>query len=133
MRRFPYIRYYMDERCFAAWTKYKRDHDQQGALLQEAYYQHYGQDFKMLARAMEEGRYPASIGTFDKLNERGEQLKRYGDLSYYHRANVPQDGNRTFRDVDDADQFTSLFTGTKSVLMKKPWLEIDENTDKNIW
>ena len=133
MRRFPYTRYYADERLFAAWRAYQKGHDPEGKLYDEASYHHSGQDFHRLARAMEDGGYPAGIGTFEELNERGEALRRYADLSYYHRTTVPREGNQTFRDVTDADQFASLFTGTAAVPMKKLWMDINENEDGDIW
>lgn len=133
MRRFPSQRYRMDPGCRAAWTTYEAARDPDGALLREARDHHAAQDFHRLARTMEAGGYPAGLGTFDALNDRGERLRLYGDLSYYHRTRVPREGNRTFRDVEDADRFASVFTGTRSVPMKKLWMDIDENEEKEIW
>jgi thioredoxin reductase len=91
------------------------------------------QSYKVLARVMQEAKYPFSLGTFDKLNKNGEAVKEFGNLSYYHRANLQPVGNeknwKTFRDYDDPENFFSILTGTKAVKLDKPWMEIDKGND----
>lgn len=94
------------------------------------------QSYKALAHIMEEANYPFSLGTYDKLNKNGEQVQEYGSLSYYHRASLQPVGNeknwKTFRDYDDAENFYSMFTGTKAVKLEKPWMEIDSSADAGL-
>ena len=91
------------------------------------------QSYFVLARTMEEAKYPFSLGTYDKLNKNGETVKEFGSLSYYHRANLRPIGNeknwKTFRDYDDPEKFHSVLTGTKAVKLDKPWMEIDSAND----
>lgn len=131
MSRFPYNRYYMDQKFFTAWQEFGTNDDPDYELYWEADTHHSTYDFHLMARTMEEGNYPAGIGNFGKLNHRGGQLVKYGMLSYYHRAKVPE--NQTFRDVQNAHKFKSLFTGTSAVPLKKLWMDIDENEDQKVW
>mmetsp|Transcript_5423 Transcript_5423/g.7846 ORF Transcript_5423/g.7846 Transcript_5423/m.7846 type:complete len:583 (+) Transcript_5423:136-1884(+) len=131
MSRFPLSRYYMDEQYFKALKEFSEKHDSDYATYWEAETHHSTHDFRLMARAMEEGNYPAGIGTFEELNKRGGQLVKYGMLSYYHRSKVPK--NKTFRDVQNANRFKSFFTGTSAVPLKKLWMDIDEKEDKDLW
>eukprot|EP00546_Thalassionema_frauenfeldii_P002648 CAMPEP_0178934476 /NCGR_PEP_ID=MMETSP0786-20121207/23885_1 /TAXON_ID=186022 /ORGANISM="Thalassionema frauenfeldii, Strain CCMP 1798" /LENGTH=559 /DNA_ID=CAMNT_0020612265 /DNA_START=43 /DNA_END=1723 /DNA_ORIENTATION=- len=131
MSRFPYNRYYMDEKYFATFKEFSDEHDSDDELYWEVDAHHEKHDFHLMARTMQEANYPAGIGTFEKLNKRGATLVEYGNLSYLHRANVPE--NLTFRDVQNANRFQSLFTGTAAVPLKKNWMDIDEKEDKDLW
>ena len=93
--------------------------------------QEYGDyTLKLLARDMQEAGYPWSLGTYSELNENGKALSRFNALSSIHRSRLTKEfiqehPTKTFRDCDDADQFYSLFTGTKAVPLPKEWLQIN--------
>jgi thioredoxin reductase len=133
----PYFRYLMDknyyEKVSALENFWPEDPNESSPVWDDIEYEEYTQSMKVLARVMQEGKYPFSIGTFEKLSKVGETAMQFGNLSYYHRANlkpVNDEKNwKTFRDYDDADQFYSLLTGTKAVKLEKPWMEIDSNVD----
>mmetsp|Transcript_37294 Transcript_37294/g.42601 ORF Transcript_37294/g.42601 Transcript_37294/m.42601 type:complete len:583 (-) Transcript_37294:92-1840(-) len=127
MSRFPYARYYMDPSYRDLIVK----KDKNWAFYYESYIQHSDYDFHCMAYVMSEGKYPSNIGTYGNLNERGIALKRYGDLSYKHRVSATED--KTFRDIEDAHEFKSIFTGTVAVPLNKTWLDINEEEDKNLW
>jgi len=127
MSRYPYARYYMDPSFRSVLQK----KDPTYTFYSETYYQHAYYDYHCMAYVMDVGKYPSNIGTYGKLNERGLELKRYGDLSYKHRVGATE--GKTFRDIENAHEFKSLFTGTPAVPLNKLWLDINEEEDKDLW
>jgi thioredoxin reductase len=133
----PYFRYLMDDTYLQAVNSIENlfpdDPAKSTPLWDEVEYDEYHQSIKVLARTMQEAKYPFSLGTYEKINENGETTMEFGYLSYYHRAYLAPVGNeknwKTFRDYDDAEKFYSLFTGTKAVKIEKPWMEIDGTSD----
>jgi hypothetical protein len=83
---------------------------------------------KVLARTMEEGGYPLSLGTFEELNENGRALIEMDSKSSGHRYEDAEDDAerkwKTYRDYTDADQFESLFTGSKAVPLEAHWMDL---------
>jgi hypothetical protein len=130
MKTYANSRYFMDLAYFEKFTEMQPTMDPDWALYEKDEEACLKYDFNVLARTMQEGKYPKPIGTFEALNERGETLVHYGYLSYYHRMNSTE--TKTFRDVSDADQFKSLYTGTPAIPLKKQWMDLDENQDKNL-
>eukprot|EP00545_Synedropsis_sp_CCMP1620_P013385 CAMPEP_0119004116 /NCGR_PEP_ID=MMETSP1176-20130426/961_1 /TAXON_ID=265551 /ORGANISM="Synedropsis recta cf, Strain CCMP1620" /LENGTH=582 /DNA_ID=CAMNT_0006955789 /DNA_START=150 /DNA_END=1898 /DNA_ORIENTATION=- len=130
MKHYPQARYFMDQGYCEKYTALQPESDPTWKLYEEAEAKSNRYDFQVLARTMQEGKHPANIGTYEALNEQGETLHDYGYLSYYHRCHTTT--NTTFRDVKDASKFKSRFTGTESVPLKELWMDLDENTDKNL-
>jgi thioredoxin reductase len=137
--KLPYFRYLTDDNY---WKKvdnlenfWSDDPEVRSPVWDEVEYEEYIQATKMLARVMQEAKYPWSIGTYEELNENGKELIRLGDLAYEHRANLKPVGDekdwRTFRDVDNAGEFASLFTGTKAVPLDGRWMDMD-NDDESL-
>jgi hypothetical protein len=130
MKTYAYARSFMDLAYFEKFTELQPIMDPEWVLYEEAEEACLKYDFNVLARTMQEGKYPAPIGTFEALNERGETLVQYGYLSYDHRTNTTT--GKTFRDTSDANKFKSLHTGTSAIPLKKLWMDLDENQDKNL-
>ncbi len=135
----PYLRYWMDrnyrnrlDNVDDFWAKDDEDDDDPRWYEGHAQYDLY--EIQRLAEFMEEANYPLRLGTKDALNEKGEALHKFNDASYHQRANLVEDkeqGWRTFRDCDNADQFYSIHTGTKAVPLKSHWLDLDDH-DPNL-
>ena len=121
MKTFPYCRYVMDPTFFKLWTE---DVDPDRKLYDEAEAARSKYDFMVLARTLREADHPLDIGSINGLNAFGEALYEYGQMDYEgHQSTTTQ---TTFRDIQDVEEFKSFFTGTSSVPLKKPWLEIRE-------
>ena len=90
------------------------------------------QSYRVLARLMNEAKYPLSLGTFDKQNQIGKDFENFATYDYNHRAKLEPVGDekdwKTFRDYDDPEKFFSVFTGTKAVKLDERWLEIEHSS-----
>lgn len=124
----PYFRYYMDRNyCETVnnlpdfWPEDGRENPEK---WDEVETEEWHLSVKRLAQVMKDGQYPFSLGDYHELNENGKAFIRFGDLDYYHRANLEPSDWKTFRDVDDADQFYSVHTGTRAVPLEQRWLDI---------
>jgi hypothetical protein len=87
-----------------------------------------------MARTLRDAKYPVDLGDYQALNEKGQHLYNFQKWSCEHRSkldpNNPEENYwKTFRDVDNSDQFFSIFTGTKAVPLKQRWMDIDESKD----
>ena len=99
--------------------------------LEDAKYGKY--QLQLLCKVIEEGKYPyMSLGNYDSLNINGNQLIKYGDLTYETRAGLKTDyakdlAWRTFRDADEqARSVFSLYTGAKARPLNKRWMDSTE-------
>jgi hypothetical protein len=108
----------------------EEEEDPESELYEEIVQEFLSFDFRNMARAMQEANYPLRIGNYEELNEKGLKLYEYGQRSVAHRTNVT--ATSTFRDTEDSHKFTSIFTGTEAVPLKKPWMEINENKDATV-
>ncbi len=130
-----YLRYCMDHNYYKAWDEAAAKNDDIRRELYLLYYaaksDHYTLYYRALARSIEEAEYPVSYGSYENLNKTVETLIEYGNKSYYSRANLKPDDKdsewKTFRDVDNANEFRSVFTGEPSIPLKEKWLDIDAN------
>jgi Pyridine nucleotide-disulphide oxidoreductase len=118
MKPFPYCRY---PTFFKLWTE---DVDPDWELYNEAEATRNKYDFMVMARTLREADHPLDIGTINGLNTLGQTLHEYGQMDYDGRQSTTT--HTTFRDIQDVEEFKSIFTGTSSVPLKKPWLEIRE-------
>lgn len=122
----PYRRAYMDKNYYEAIKEnYKESLED---LFDE--FEDRSEDIflRFLARSAREAEYPVDFGTLEEVSETSKTILKYDDLSYMHRTDLTEnDGEerRTFRDYTDGDKFQSLFTGAKSVSLKKLWLDMD--------
>lgn len=132
------VRYRMDGNYYHAFEQFAEDNPDVRELMDKLYEEDYvnrdGADdvvyYRQVARMMKEADYPVNYGTYDELSKDAETIIHYNDLSYYHRHNLNgKEPFRTFRDYTDGDKFRSIFTGTPSVSLKKPWLDIDANDE----
>lgn len=128
MTHYPICRMYMDPDYGEEWKRTVVDPEWK--LYEECENQFLLYQFCVMARTMDEANYPLSLGTYEALNENGKRLHHYGMLSYMHRVEATT--TRTFRDIEDAEEFSSLFTGTKACPLKKLWMDIDENVEKDV-
>jgi thioredoxin reductase len=127
--KIPYIRYYMD-------SNYNKvvDSNFDSTLWSKASEEYSEYGIKLLARDMEEAKYPASLGSYENINENGRALLQFNDQSGEHRYRLDKQymehhATETYRDCLDADKFYSLYTHTKAVPLQKKWLDIDPDTD----
>lgn len=130
MKHYPLSRFYMDRAYGKKWKEWEAESDPEWESMEKAVDELSKYDFLVMARTMQEAKYPLSLGTYEALNKFGRRLVRYGWLTYNHRVDVA-DG-ATFRDANDAHKFKSLFTGTEAIPLKMLWMDIDENEDKHI-
>ena len=129
----PYFRYMMDDNYFKAVDGLSNFWPEDGLstpeLWDDAVWEEEVLLMKWLAQVLQDGKYPFSLGTRHELNKNAETMMNFGDLSYYHRNKLDPDEDekkwKTFRDYDNADQFYSLFTGTKAIPLEQRWLEMD--------
>ena len=127
MKHYPFCRFLMDHNYFSIWNE-NTNPEWEGYSKALAMRDRY--DFMIMARTMREADHPLNFGNIDGLNQVGETLLTYGLLSYEHRVDATN--TTTFRDVQDAHEFKSIFTGTAAVPLKKLWMDIDENDDDSI-
>jgi hypothetical protein len=121
MKAFLYCCYAMDPTFFKLWTE---DVDPDWELYYKAEATHNKYKIMVLAQTLREAHHPLDIGTINGLNTLGQMLHEYGQLDYDGRQSTTT--HTTFRDIQNVEEFKSIFTGTSSVPLKKPWLEIRE-------
>ena len=127
----PYFRYLMDDNYMQAVDElYDNSSDDEAVpAWDDLKFAEDKQSMKVLARTLEEAKYPISLGTFDKLNKEGEDFEKFPIFDYDHRNNLNPVGDekdwKTFRDYDNPDSFFSIFTGTKAIKLDKRWIDID--------
>jgi len=129
----PYFRYYMDENYCNAVNNLEDFWPEDGETPEkwdEVEYEEWVVSMKRLGQVMKEGKYPFSLGDYKELNENGKAFIKFGDLDYEHRANLKPSDWKTFRDVDDADKFFSVHTGTCAVPLKQRWLDMEAEEGK---
>uniref|UniRef100_A0A7S1BI22 Uncharacterized protein n=1 Tax=Corethron hystrix TaxID=216773 RepID=A0A7S1BI22_9STRA len=85
-------------------------------------------NLRLLARNMCDCSYPLNIGTYEHLNEMGEQLVR-NDVEcclgrFRLKPNVKS--RNTYRDFD-ASEVKSIYSGKAPVLLRKLWLDLEES------
>jgi thioredoxin reductase len=130
MKMLPTVRFHTDVDYAEAYEEAAEEKDPEWELFDESLEDEFRASFHTMARIMVEANYPLCIGSYTELNEKGRKLHEYAVLSVEHRSNAT--ASTTFRDTTDSHKFTSIFTGTAAVPLKKAWLEIDENKDKDI-
>jgi cation diffusion facilitator CzcD-associated flavoprotein CzcO len=135
-----YVRYCMDSNYCAAFDEKCDNNKKLRELIlpffEEHESEHYSLYFRMLARTMQEAKYPVSFGTFEEFNEIAKTVMSNDTLVYNHRIVLDPDNEdentwRTFRDYADANKFRSIFTGTEAVPLPGRWIDLDA-TDATI-
>jgi hypothetical protein len=134
--KLPYFRYLTDDNYWKTVDNlenfWPEDPEEESPVWDEVEDEMETQVVKVLARVMQEAKYPWSIGTYEELNENGKEFIRLGNLEYEHRASLSPVGDekdwRTFRDVDNAGEFASMFTGTCAVPLDGRWMDDDDES-----
>jgi hypothetical protein len=135
-----YVRYIMDSNYCAAFEEKFNHNEKLRELLMTCFNEqkseHYNLYFRMLARSMQEAKYPVSFGTFEELNEVAKTVVSNDSLVYNHRIVLDPDNEdentwRTYRDYTDANKFRSIFTGTEALPLPGRWIDLDA-TDATI-
>jgi hypothetical protein len=129
---YPSYRIKMDENyarvAMAVPGLWPKDPEEDSELYDETWAASEEYTVQLLARTMEEGGYPLSLGTFEELNENGKALIEMDSKSSSHRYEDAKDDAewkwKTYRDYTDADQFESLFTGSKAVPLEAHWMDL---------
>jgi len=81
---------------------------------------------KLLAQNMKDSGYPLDIGTYEKFNEKGEQLVKNNTQSMTCRVNLEENGGRvSFRDCQLPYQ--SILTGITAAPLRKIWMDLEES------
>jgi len=132
MATYPMIRFEMDSNFYkhvmSTWED--QPEEQQDQLWDEYEKDVEIYDVCICAQIMRDGNYPLDIGTIDGLNDTGMQICQMDILCYEHRVMLDKKNKeeiewRTFRDVNNASECRSLFTGTSAVPLTKRWIDID--------
>jgi hypothetical protein len=88
----------------------------------------WGLQYRLLARDASDSGYPLDIGTYDRLNRKGEALVSMNTTSECERYDMDEDSPdaewRTFRDCAPS-KFRSILTGTKATPLKHCWLDFE--------
>jgi len=86
-------------------------------------------ELELYSDYMKKAGYPFNFGTSDNLNEKGRQFFHICKLGSHYRINTPKGKNGeslTFRD-GDTNMLRSIHTGTRSIPLRKHWLELTEH------
>ena len=119
----PYSRGRMDENYEKALTEAGLDYDEEEDESEEL---GVALVYREYADLMERGNHPISLGTFSKLNERGEALVHiFQNERDYALDDDPKKHWKTFRDKERID-FASIYTGVRPCSFNKPWIDIDD-------
>lgn len=128
------LRYQLDMNFKQRWWNVGEDHwthDHFDERSEQFYQDYYQLQYQILARDMVDSKYPLDIGTYQKLNDKGEALVKFNIESSYARYSLDEDSSdaewRTFRDCVLSDCYCSVFTGTKGVPLKGHWLDLNED------
>ena len=127
MKHYPFCRIDMDLAYREKWTEEIDPEWEEHDRAEEEYSKY---ELMAMARTMQEAKHPTSLGTYEGLNRNGRKLYKYASMSYTHRTKATD--ATTYRDVENAHKFKSLYTGTEAIPLKKLWMDIDESVDKCI-
>lgn len=86
-------------------------------------------ELELYSDYMKKAGYPFNFGTSDNLSEKGRQFFHICNFWSHYRINTPKGENGetlTFRDGDPS-MLRSIHTGTKSIPLRKHWLELTEH------
>ena len=127
------LRYQLDMNFKQKWWNVDEDHwtyDHFDKRSKQFYQDYYQLQYSILARDMIDSKYPLNIGSYDKLNEKGEALVKFNIECSYARYRLDENSVdaewKTFRDSDLSDCYCSIFTGTMGVPLKSHWLDLNE-------
>eukprot|EP00587_Corethron_hystrix_P003056 CAMPEP_0113307440 /NCGR_PEP_ID=MMETSP0010_2-20120614/6284_1 /TAXON_ID=216773 ORGANISM="Corethron hystrix, Strain 308" /NCGR_SAMPLE_ID=MMETSP0010_2 /ASSEMBLY_ACC=CAM_ASM_000155 /LENGTH=680 /DNA_ID=CAMNT_0000162295 /DNA_START=411 /DNA_END=2452 /DNA_ORIENTATION=- /assembly_acc=CAM_ASM_000155 len=82
---------------------------------------------RLVARKMRDSGYPLDIGSFEKLNEKGEQYLINNQIAWLCRLLLEENGgSETFRDCNPRD-IQSIHTGKQPVPLRKLWIDLEES------
>lgn len=137
----PYVRYCVDKAFQDAYWANADPDEKKLSYYERAFYksapEYSKMYYRLAARTMEDAKYPMSYGSYEQVNELAEQCLQSSLWGYEHRSSLNQcneDGRSwmTFRDVKDTERHCSMFTGSKSVPLKKKWLESEAGDERSI-
>jgi len=128
----PEVRYLADDNYRKQWDQtIGRDHwveDHRDHRCKAMTRSHWDHQYRVLARDALDSGYPVDIGTYEKLNEKGNDLVSSNMVCEFARYEMDNDSPNasweTFRDCDPS-KCHSIFTGTKAAPLKKHWLELE--------
>lgn len=86
--------------------------------------------YRVVARDMVDAKYPLNIGTYEKLNEKGNALVEFEVITSFDGPQVDlvegsKDSSwKTFRDCD-CKKIYSIMTGTAAMPLKRHWLDLE--------
>lgn len=86
--------------------------------------------YRLVARDMVDAKYPLNIGTYEKLNEKGNALVEFEVITSFDGPQVDlvegsKDSSwKTFRDCD-CKKIYSIMTGTAAMPLKRHWLDLE--------
>eukprot|EP00585_Thalassiosira_rotula_P001324 CAMPEP_0196146124 /NCGR_PEP_ID=MMETSP0910-20130528/22266_1 /TAXON_ID=49265 /ORGANISM="Thalassiosira rotula, Strain GSO102" /LENGTH=626 /DNA_ID=CAMNT_0041408267 /DNA_START=21 /DNA_END=1901 /DNA_ORIENTATION=- len=131
----PSVRYDSEENYGEHWYSFAKKHEDHWSNdLSDERAKQLGRDhgdfnFRLLARDMQDVKYPTQIGTFSKLNEKGRSFVNLGVGSDNARTCLNKDSPdaswRTFRDEKNPSKYCSIMTGTRAAPLKCRWLDLN--------
>ena len=131
----PNIRYVSEENYKEWWYSFAEDHaDHWSTDLSDERSEQLDRDesdfnCRLLARDMQDVKYPTQIGTFNKLNVKGRIFSNLNVWTFRARARLnkksPDASWRTFRDEKNPSKYYSIMTGTRAAPLKYRWLDLD--------
>lgn len=127
----PYCRYYYDENYQKRWWSVDDSHwscnlhDKRMLQMSKNFID---VQYRIMARDMQDAKYPLDIGNYCKLNEKGEALVEFNHVCGVARTALDPEAEdalwRTFRDCDPST-FYSIATDTKAAPLKCRWMDIE--------
>lgn len=132
----PYSRISMDYEYFAEMDEIDENHWSENAADERVIYlekQEKEYLARRLARDMKSAKYPINFGKTDKLNDLGEKYVALCIQSERTRsilnAASSDSARKTYRDVDNPNDFKSLHTSTPSCPLPRKWLDLTKDPD----
>jgi hypothetical protein len=106
-------------------------HDLKSVAYQDSVRDGFSYEVKVLARIMNEAKYPIRFGDENKLNTMGTELLRMMAVDDYSRVLLQECDEethkwKTYRDSDPT-HCRSFITGIGSIPLKGKWLDINDN------
>lgn len=126
----PMFRYESDWSYKEQWMEKCPEWPMQSRRMREMSRKFTELQYRVLARDALDAGYPVQFGTYEKLNKTANALVSFCEVGDYARYDLSEDSPdaswRTFRDCNPSKCY-SIFTGRRSVPLKKHWLDLDSH------
>jgi hypothetical protein len=134
----PICRGYDDENYKNRWWQVDDDHwtySSSDTRMTQMERNYLNLQFRILARDMVDAKYPLQLGTYHKLNEKGNAFVEFNEACGHARYDLeegsPDASWRTYRDCNPSKCY-SIMTGTKAAPLKGHWLDLEGHGKEEI-